>query len=211
MIYVQDILEKGIYFKNDNLKFNPYPKEILRYKLTDGYCIYQHPLQLSALLEWLEDKDINSYLEIGVFFGGTFRYISEFLLRKNKEALCIGIDIKPPTNQIKEMSDRGEVVYIKGDSFRLATIENVSDVLANRPLDLCLIDGDHRYSSIESDWGHYGQRAKYCMFHDIYAHNVPDVSRFWNEKIKPNYKTIEFDQTYEGHEPHFGIGVVINE
>jgi cephalosporin hydroxylase len=210
MKYVQDILDKGIYFKDDNLKFDPYPAEILSYKKLNGYCVYQHPLQLSALLEWLEDKDIKSYLEIGVFFGGTFRYIVEFLKSKNPDTLCIGVDIKAPTNQIKEMIAKEAVHFLQGNTTKGSTVDKVEDLLEGHPLDLCFIDGNHNYSVIVNDWVKYGQYAKYCLFHDIYARNVPDVARFWNEFIKPKYKTMEFDQTYEGHEPHFGIGLVIN-
>jgi hypothetical protein len=57
--------------------------------------MYQTPNQIAKALVYLSEFKIESYLEIGVFQGGNFIFVSEYLRRFNPDIKCTGLD---PTN-----------------------------------------------------------------------------------------------------------------
>jgi hypothetical protein len=66
------------------------PKEFQEY-MGWGIKTWQYPSQISKLLYFLKEKNINSYLEIGCRWGGTFILMNELLRKYNPslEAHCV--------------------------------------------------------------------------------------------------------------------------
>ncbi len=146
--------------------------EAFKNQSVDMAGIYQTPGQIGKALVYLSKFKINSYLEIGVFQGGNFVFVSEYLKRFNPEIKCYGID---PTNflnpEIKEIIESEKFM-----SFKSA----ISDQIKGTKFDLVFIDGDHSAEWIKRDFENVGKLAKICMFHDIQEKSCPDVKVFWD-------------------------------
>lgn len=202
--YEKEILEQGIYFKNVDFESGCYDDSMKQYNKISGMQIYQHPLQLFKLCEWLEDKEINTYVEIGTWFGGMFVFMNDFLRKHNNNLVSYGYDVKPRPNKVTMLQEKygyDKVFYRKGDCQK--------SPLPKQSIDLCFIDGDHHYENIKADFERFGKASKYVIFHDILAQNVPDCKRFWDE-IKDDYESFEIiDQYPNATGSHFGYGILI--
>lgn len=177
--------------------------EKFKNQITEMAGIYQTPDQIGKALVFLSDFKINSYLEIGVFQGGNFLFVSEYLRRFNPEIKCLGIDptsyLNPEIREITELSDW----------LRIASV--TSDKLSGRKYDLVFIDGDHSADWVKRDYESVGKHAKFCMIHDIQEAACPDVMAFWASlKGRSKMKIVEFLDTPTGG-PIQGIGIIHNE
>ena len=171
--------------------------EIFKNRLADMAGIYQTPDQISKALVYLTDYPINSYLEIGVFQGGNFLFVSEYLRRFNPEIKCLGID---PTGYLND-----EIQEIIEKEPWLSFKRITSDKLFGQKFDLVFIDGDHMEEWVRGDFENVGRHARICMIHDIQETMCPDVVRLWTS-IKTE-DSIEFlDHT--SSVPLQGIGII---
>ncbi len=163
--------------------------------------IYQTPNQIAKALVYLSDFKIESYLEVGVFQGGNFLFVSEYLKRFNPSIRCIGID---PTGYMNP-----EIMQIIEKEIWISFKSITSDYILGQEFDLVFIDGDHSAEWVNKDWNNVGSKAKICLIHDIQESSCPDIIAFWN-KLKVKKKTVEF-LDYSGKEPSQGIGIIHNE
>lgn len=176
--------------------------EIFKNRFGDMAGIYQTPDQIAKALVYLSDFEINSYLEIGVFQGGNFLFVSEYLRRFNPDVQCLGID---PTGYL---NDEISAVIQKEDW--LSFSDMTSDGLIGEKFDLVFIDGEHTGEWVRKDWENVGHHAKICMIHDIQETTCPEVVAFWKELKQTTSKgAIEFlDHT--SLVPLQGIGIIHN-
>ncbi len=170
----------------------------------DELGIYQTPLQFAQYLDFLDGFNIESYLEIGVFRGGTMLVMDAYFKKKMHDVQITGIDITPENlhPDAKPYIDEychpfDSTVFYLGDS--------------NPEFDLVFIDGDHSYKGVIDDWKYVGQYAKICALHDINEPSCPDVIRAWQEikaeAISAGKKIKEFTDSVGGFDTH-GIGVI---
>ena len=169
---------------------------------------YQNPTQFANYLIFLSDKKIRSYMEIGALYGGTFIITTEYLDRFNKLEKVVVIE---PT--IWENENLTE--YQKHRSFEWRPFTSFSEQFAasivDEYYDLCLIDADHNYYSVCSDFARMKDKCNMIVFHDIVDDHARGVVEFWNE-IKGNYRFHEFTQQFHNHQGcHMGIGVLEKE
>jgi len=99
-----------------------------------------------------------------------------------------------------------ELHLIRADSHAPATFDDVKKRFNNRSIDFILIDGDHTYVSVRSDFEMYSKlisKNGYIAFHDtVYAEGV---KKFWLE-IKDQYK---FSREWiDKDTPRYGIGII---
>lgn len=157
--------------------------------------IYQTPRQFAQYLIWLSTKKITSYLEIGIFKGGSYVFACEYLKRFGLKT-CKALDITDQylNEDIKPYLEGFEV----GDSREVSAGD----------YDLVMIDGDHQYESAVEDYLNVGKFAKFCAIHDIVEPSCPGVIQFWNE-LKAIHTTncVEFNFHSEGKNSQ-GIGVI---
>lgn len=164
--------------------------------------IYQTPDQISQALVYLSDFEIKTYLEIGVFQGGTFLFMSEYLKRFNPDIKCLGLD---PTNYLNaEIREETEL------SEWMRMIAVTSDKLSGRVFDLVFIDGDHSAEWLAIDWESVGKAAKICMLHDIQEKSCPDVVAIWETLKKIKGKTTKEFLSHQALYPLQGIGIIHN-
>jgi hypothetical protein len=159
--------------------------------------IYQTPAQIGKALVYLSEFSINSYLEIGVFQGGNYFFVSEYLRRFNPDIKCLGID---PTQYLND-----EIRAIIETEMYLSFKGVTSEQLKGSEFDLVFIDGEHTGGWVKRDYENVGQYAKFCMFHDIQETTCPEVVEFW--KTIKNKKSIEF-LDHESERPLHGIGII---
>jgi len=159
--------------------------------------IFQTPKQLSmCLMDLLKYDEINSYLEIGIYQGGTYLLISELLKKKNPNCVCNALDITDVylTQNMRNSIDG----FILGDS----------SSIKGKEYDLVFIDGDHSFKGLIKDWENIGKYANMIMFHDINNRLCPDVMNFWTF-MKVGNSCKEFLYQSESKQIH-GIGLLLN-
>jgi cephalosporin hydroxylase len=168
-----------------------------------GLKFWQYPNQFSKYLKLITNFKINSYLEIGCRWGGTFIITNEILKLNNKNVKSFACDLIGISDILSEYSNYEEFIYIRNNSANLNK-ENVQN-----KIDLILIDGDHSYNGVKVDFERSLQYSpKYVVFHDIVSDVCPGVVQFWNE-IKKDYKYYEFIEQYESVDGSFlGIGLI---
>ena len=162
----------------------------------------QEPRQLAEALVWLSDKEINTYLEIGMFNGSTTLFITTYLKAFNPDLCGYTVDNlrvleADPYDYLKNVND-------------IKIVRGTSDKFKGEKFDLVFIDGDHFYKSVKKDYMNVGKHAKYCMFHDINDEWVDakcegGSRKFWDEIKKPT--SVEFTYQEEG-KPYFGLGIL---
>lgn len=185
---------------NENLQ--EMPNELSNH-FGKGIKFWQYPNQLSPYLKQISKYKINSYLEIGCRWGGTFIITNEILKSLNKDVKSYACDINPISDILKEYKKYTDFNYIHQSSLLL----NENNI--NHNVDLILIDGDHSYEGLKKDFDIVKQYSpKYVVFHDITNDACLGVSKFWNE-IKDNYKHYEYVNQYDSVKGNYlGIGLI---
>jgi cephalosporin hydroxylase len=190
----------------NNECLNEMPSELYEY-YGKGLKFWQYPNQLSKFLKYLYGKEINTYLEIGCRWGGTFVIIAEVIKQTNPNLVSYACDLIEPSELIKEYSTIANINYIQGNS------KDRENLLSQLPpqIDFIFIDGDHYGDGPKIDYQTALQlNPKYIMFHDIASDICPDVVEIWNE-VKDKHKAcFEFTDQYDSVQGSFlGIGVIV--
>lgn len=153
----------------------------------------QNEQELAMLVDFIQKKDIESYLEIGIAKGDLMRYMQELGL------ITYGI-----TPDIRD-SHEGLLNIYYGKSQDAEIIQRVSH-LYTYSFDLIFVDGDHSYEAVKADYENYKGMCRYMAFHDILGlRDCEGVAKLWQE-LKEKHKTLEFiadERKYAS-----GIGII---
>lgn len=185
---------------NENL--TEMPNELNEY-YGKGLKFWQYPNQFSKYLKQLSKYKIDTYLEVGCRWGGTFVITTEMLRLKNNDVKSYACDLIPMSEVLTEYKKHSDFTFIQENSLKLNK-NNVTE-----QIDLILIDGDHSYDGVKNDFEVCKQfNPKYVVFHDITNQACLGVSQFWNE-IKDNYKSYEYTEQYDSVDgTYLGIGLI---
>lgn len=170
-----------------------------------GIKFWQYPNQLAKLLKFINNIKINSYLEIGCRWGGTFIIINETFKKLNPNIKSWACDLENKSYILEQYSSFDNFNYIKINSHNPELLN-----ILPKTIDFIFIDGDHSYDGVKQDYENaLTLNPKYIMFHDISCKDM-GVYMFWKE-IKNNYKYHEFIDQYKlktiNHDM-FGIGII---
>ena len=178
-----------------------------------GLLIWQYPNQFSKYLLVLQKLNIESYLEIGCRWGGTFILTAEYLKRFNTVKKTVAVDrIDSPVASYCALNRESQFIQLSSDSY------DFKDFMRDNRFDLIFIDGDHSYEGVTNDYKLCRDLGKIYVFHDIVNVMCPGVVQFWNE-LKANesgrFTFYEFTEQYEdvyrdtGGRTFLGIGLAI--
>jgi cephalosporin hydroxylase len=179
-----------------------------------GLLIWQYPNQFSKYLCLLREQKINSYIEIGCRWGGTFVLTNEYLKMFNNMNKSVAVDIID-SPVINYCISNNETQFIKLNS----KSKEFKDYINNNFFDLIFIDGDHSYNGVKNDYEISKNHGKIFVFHDIISDVCPGVVQFWNElknNEKDTYNFFEFIEQYidvwnNTRQKFLGIGVAIKK
>jgi cephalosporin hydroxylase len=176
-----------------------------------GLKLWQYPHQLAAFAQKISELTIDSYLEIGCRFGGTFIFLSELLAKRNPNLRAYACNIIQESDFLQQYHLFRAFSYIQ--------------LFSQEPLfiDMCrwlkpmfvFIDGDHSYEGVQNDFLIFSQmpETKYIAFHDIVSDVCPGVVKIWQEmKQDDRFETFEFIEQYESVKGNFlGIGLAVRK
>jgi cephalosporin hydroxylase len=177
-----------------------------------GLLIWQYPNQFSKYLCLLSEQHIQSYIEIGCRWGGTFVLTTEYLKKFNDVNKSVAVDIiDSPVADYCILNNETDFLKINSQSQEFKTY------IDNNFFDLVFIDGDHTYTGVKSDYDTSKNSGRIFVFHDIINDMCHGVVQFWNELKNTEgdkYDFFEFIEQYEDvlnetNQRYLGIGVAI--
>jgi hypothetical protein len=192
------------YGMNDE-NLNEMPSELNQY-YGKGIKFWQYPNQFSKFLKFIYNKKIDSYLEIGCRWGGTFIIINEILRKRNPNLRSFTCDLISASSLMNLYSSIHDFKYIQGNS------NDQSRLLEQLPeqIDFVFIDGDHSKNGVTKDYETALKlNPRYIMFHDISSDVCSDLGNFWNEIKYRHSAYYEFIEQYKSVKGSFlGIGII---
>ena len=146
-------------------------------------CILQSREELCALCEFMEARQVRSYLEIGIWTGRLLAALDR-LFPLEPLAACdhrwaerLGLHIQVPPRARVLWGDSGSPAYRRWR-------EELG------PIDLVLVDADHSYRGVRRDFEINRELPhRFLAFHDITggSRHTEGVGRFWRE-LKEGHK-----------------------
>ena len=180
-----------------------------------GLKIWQYPNQFAKyLIQLTKMKPIESYIEIGCRWGGTFILTCEYLSKFGNLNKAVAVDIIDSPVEI--YCDFNDVCsFKKADSHS----DDFKSYMRDNTFDLIFIDGDHSYEGVKADYESCINSGRIFVFHDIVNDKCSGVIQFWNE-LKNNsqdaYEFHEFTDQYDevvnrSGKSFLGIGVAVKK
>jgi cephalosporin hydroxylase len=170
------------------------------------FSAMQNPTEFRAFLEEIAARHPRTVVEIGTASGGTLYCMSQLAA---PDALLVSIDF--PGGPYGGGQDDEEcrlfstfvapgqrLEFIRDRSFHHSTRLDLAKLLAGREVDVLLIDGDHSYAGVKSDFEMYREFVRagglialhdIAMFPDTWGRGF-DVGILWRE-IVAKYQTRE--------------------
>lgn len=187
-------------------------------KTLSGRNPSQNETELGQFIDLLRRAGVRSYCEIGARHGDTFYEIMAALPRGSRG---LAVDLPgalwgaPGTERALDHA----CAVLRGLGYRAQSLYTDSQtklaedaIYASGPFDAVLIDGDHTYDGVRTDWMRYANLAPIVAFHDIVGEGQAErrsgkpveVPRLWAEIKASGLTTTQF--VAEGST--MGIGVV---
>ena len=212
--YIENNLLLKLGLNSENL--NEQPVELSEhYGSGLGLRIWQYPNQFSKYLVFLSQyaAKINSYMEIGSRYGGTFVTHCEYLRCFNESfSKSVAVDLIEIPPLLKEYCSFNKNSFFKQSD---STSEEFSQYLNGEFFDLVFIDGDHSYEGVLSDSEKTRNISNIQVFHDITSDPCPGVAEYWRkikEECSETYNFYEFTDQYDSVDGTFlGIGVAVRK
>ncbi|WP_342104921.1 hypothetical protein [Methylobacterium sp. SI9] len=191
------------------------PRELSGYFGT-GLYLWQYPNQFARALAWLscEAPAIDSYLEIGCRWGGTFIVMTEWLRLNGANLRSVSavdpIEISPFITAYFELLNGSgiERFYLK----MISTDRQVAEFVTKIRPQCVFVDGDHSIRVAMLDHMMVRDHAKIIIHHDVASLACPETVELWGAlKVleAPNFEAFEFLDQYESVDGNYlGIGIL---
>jgi cephalosporin hydroxylase len=171
--------------------------------------------EFTQLIRLLRSHRLDTVIEIGTYRGGT---LYTWCRLASPDAKIISIDLQGDRYKSVLLGYRQhaqDLQLVWGDSHSEETSGAVLRALDGRRVDFLMIDGDHTYEGVRTDFEMYAPLVRdggIIALHDILPNEldaVCDVDRFWAEVVAA-HSTEELIDTYDdrGLGQWGGIGVV---
>jgi predicted O-methyltransferase YrrM len=166
--------------------------------------------ELHQLIRFLRNRTLETIVEVGTGRGGTLYALCQLA---NDRATIVSIDLpggafgggytEKEVELFRTYGKAGQELYfIRRDSHDETTRDELLRVLREKAIDFLMIDGDHSYEGVKSDFNLYSPLVSehgLVAFHDILVHpRSPkcEVHIFWSE-IKSDRAVSEIVDTYD--------------
>lgn len=168
-------------------------------KYTGGYCLQQHPQEISEFLFDIKNLKIQNYLEIGCADGGVTRLLCDLLSIENVHTIDLGWKDKDNPNSYRDgidhLKNSGKINIFRGNSHS----EEADKWLAGfgRIFDFVFIDADHTYEAVKKDTAlavKYAKPGTLFVYHDHAF--VEGVYKFFVDIVNPNEFGLTFIRDY---------------
>ena len=180
----------------------------------------QTPDEILQAYQAICDLQPQTVLEIGTAKGGSL-YL--WCQAATDDALVISVDLpggqfgggySPPRIELYQQFARPDQTLhlLREDSQDPATLKAVEDLLNERRVDFCFIDGDHHYPGVKSDFLQYAPLVRgggVIGFHDIKpAPHDPEIEvhQLWDQ-LKERFETREIVEP-DANGRMIGIGLL---
>nr|WP_321459408.1 class I SAM-dependent methyltransferase [uncultured Cohaesibacter sp.] len=202
----QFILKKILEF---GIARNPHATQArwTRWHNSSRFGVIQYPTEFADFIKQLLTIDIETAVEIGVYWGASSYMIAAFLQRMNPKLKYTMVDINDSAVAFGRFSK-----LLNLEKLMPATSQN----LLGQSFDFVFIDADHSYMGAKGDWLNVGRYAhKAVAFHDIHGHEYDKLNggvvRAWNEikdALVMDHSIFEF-----AHSPvrWMGIGLAVKD
>jgi predicted O-methyltransferase YrrM len=182
-------------------------ESLLDFVLSDDAAFirpFQIRSEISGFLKMVMERRPTNVLEIGTANGGTL-----FLWTRASapDATLASIDLPGgdfgegyPVWKIplyKSFALPSQTIHlIRANSHAQETVEQLTPIFRQEPLDFLFIDGDHSYDGVKRDFELYSplvRKGGLIALHDVAVHTdtTCQVHRLWDE-LKPLYRSWEF-------------------
>ena len=173
--------------------------------------------ELTPLVRLLQDRRLDTVVEIGTARGGTF---ATWCSLAEPDAVLVSIDLPGGAHgggyseqDAERFSgyarSRQQVHFLRDDSHAETTRDALAKILDGRSVDFLMIDGDHTYEGVRADYEMYSPflaEGGIVAFHDILPRPAYGVDRLWAEVKAEARPTIEV--VADATSARCGIGVV---
>jgi predicted O-methyltransferase YrrM len=183
----------------------------------------QNPWEIQELFKIVLKLKPRRVLEVGTAKGGTLYLWTQVAV---KDATIVSVDLpagefggayplcRVPFYQAFAR-DNQKLHLLRDDSHKVQTIQKVSEIFGNHPIDFVFIDGDHSYEGVKADFFNYAalvQPGGLVALHDILPRrDMPEiqVDRLW-QQLKKTYRVKELIGPQDSGR-RIGIGLVYME
>lgn len=176
--------------------------------------------EMAPCLEFLMNKELIGFLEIGSANGGSFHCWASIIPNGLKVSVDWNRGFGMSPDGMKQMiapesefntvqirnnhwrQDFTDVRIVEGDCLLLETVEKCRCVLGDELVDWLFIDAIHEYKPAMTDFNNYKQFVRpggYIGFHDVYSHE--EMRPLWTDLKQEHSMAAEF---LHGH----GIGIL---
>jgi cephalosporin hydroxylase len=164
------------------------------------FKIAQDIEEIIQVVQYLNGRKFNSFVEIGSCVGGSAWLYSELLCSKNANVTLIDVDSRRELFFIAEkIRKTGKNVKIISKSS--SDVEVTNEIII--PIDLLHIDGDHKYEAVKRDWDKfqpYVIKNGIIILHDTNSTTLPEIDKGAEKLVKElngetDYKITTFSNT----------------